>query len=132
MIGSLVVAVAQPPCMPGEIALTAAAHAVAVRAACARVVVFPELSLTGYGFDVPAVAPDDPCLAPIVDACAETGTLALVGAPVDDTDDRSYIAMLAVEGSGVRVAYRKVNVHSSEPVGSFAVAALDEIVKGLT
>jgi predicted amidohydrolase len=114
MAGPLVMAVAQPLCIPGEIALTAEAHARAVRTACARVVVFPELSLTGYDFEVPTVAPDDPRLAPIVDACAQTGTLALVGAPVDDADGRSYIAMLAVEGSGARVAYRKVNVHSSE------------------
>ena len=27
---------------------------------------------------------DDPCLTPIVEACAETGSIALVGAPVDD------------------------------------------------
>jgi predicted amidohydrolase len=123
----LTVAVAQPLCVPGEIALNAVAHAEAVRAACARVVVFPELSLTGYSFDAPPVAPDDPRLAPIVDACAETGTLALVGAPVDDLDGRSYIAMLAVEGSGVRVAYRKFNVHSTE-TGRFCAGPTDHAV----
>ncbi|MBY8850513.1 hypothetical protein [Saccharothrix longispora] len=47
------------------------AHAEAVRAARARVVVFPELSLTGYHFDAPVVSPDAP--APLVAACAETG-----------------------------------------------------------
>ena len=54
---------------------TARAHAAAVRTAGARVVVFPELSVTGYELDAPAVDPDDPRLGPIVAACAETGAL---------------------------------------------------------
>ena len=59
-------------------AANARAHAAAVRAAGARVVVFPELSLTGYHLDAPTVPHDDPRLAPIVDACADTRSLALV------------------------------------------------------
>ncbi|MFC1400670.1 carbon-nitrogen hydrolase family protein [Streptacidiphilus jeojiense] len=114
MSDSLVLAVAQPPCVSYGIAVNAVAHADAVRAAGARVVVFPELSLTGYEFDAPAVAVDDPRLGPIVDACAQSGTLALVGAPVDDPDGRSYIAVLAIDGAGATVVYRKVHVHSSE------------------
>jgi hypothetical protein len=35
------------------------------------VVVFPELSLTGYELDAPAITVEDPQLAPIVEACAE-------------------------------------------------------------
>ena len=124
---TLTVAVAQPRCAAGEIALNAVAHAEAVDAACARVVVFPELSLTGYGFDVPALALDDPRLGPIVDACVRTGAVALVGAPVEDVDGRCYIAMLAIEGSGVRVAYRKFNVHSSE-AGRFSLGPADHAV----
>ena len=41
------VAVAQPLCVPYDVGQNAVAHAAAVRAAAARVVVFPELSLTG-------------------------------------------------------------------------------------
>lgn len=44
----LPIAVAQPLCVPYDVAANAAAHAAAVRSAGARVVVFPELSLTGY------------------------------------------------------------------------------------
>jgi hypothetical protein len=47
---------------------------------------------------------DDPRLTPLVDACAEAGTLALAGAPV--TGD--HIGVLAVTGGGVTVAYRKM------------------------
>jgi predicted amidohydrolase len=41
-------------------------------------------------------------------ACAETGSLVLVGAPVHGKAGRSHIAMLAVSGSGATVAYHKM------------------------
>ncbi|MGC4747512.1 carbon-nitrogen hydrolase family protein [Micromonospora sp. DT201] len=97
-------AAVQPLCVPLDVAANARAHAAAVRAARARVVLFPELSLTGYELDAPVVSVDDPRLAPLVEACAETGALALAGAPVAG----DHIAMLAVTGDGVSVAYRKM------------------------
>jgi predicted amidohydrolase len=111
--GPLVVAVAQPPCVPGDAGANAAAHADAVRSAGARVVVFPEMSLTGYMFDAPAVDGDDGVLAPIVSACAETGSVALVGAPVQGRGGWS-IGVLAVDGDGGRVAYRKMFLGGAE------------------
>jgi predicted amidohydrolase len=111
---TLALAVAQPLTLTHDVAANAVAHADAIRAAAARVVVFPELSLTGYDFDTPSIGVDDPRLAPIVEACAATGSLALAGAPVDDAAGNSYIAILAVDGTGATVAYRKMHVHSSE------------------
>jgi predicted amidohydrolase len=102
------IAVAQPSCTSYDVAANAAAHAEAVRSANARVVVFPELSLTGYELDAPAITAGDPRLAPLVAACAETGSLALAGAPVRGEAGRSHIAVLAVEGAGAAVAYRKM------------------------
>jgi predicted amidohydrolase len=110
----LIVAVAQPRCVPGDAMANAAAHADAVRSAGARVVVFPEMSLTGYMFDAPAVAGDDALLEPIVAACAETGSLALVGAPVEASGQRS-IGVVAVDGAGARVEYRKMFLAGAEP-----------------
>jgi predicted amidohydrolase len=111
----LAVAVAQPRCVSGDVAANAAAHAAAVCSADARVVVYPELSLTGYELDAPAVRVADPRLTPIIEACAETGSLALVGAPVQGEAGRSHIAMLAVEGTGARVAYHKMWLGGAEP-----------------
>jgi predicted amidohydrolase len=111
----LTVAVAQPLCVPYDVAANAAIHAATVRSAGARVVVFPELSLTGYELDAPAIAADDPRLTPIVEACAETGSLALAGAPVQGEGDDVHIAMLAVDESGVRVAYHKMWLGGAEP-----------------
>ncbi|MEJ3748793.1 carbon-nitrogen hydrolase family protein [Actinomycetes bacterium KLBMP 9797] len=110
----LVIAVAQPPTVAYDVVANAAAHTDAIRSARARVVVFPELSLTGYELDAPALTAGDPRLAPIVEACAETGTTALVGAPIQDAAGRAHIATLAVDGDGARVAYRKVHIHESE------------------
>jgi len=84
--GLLSVAVAQPPCVAHDVAANARAHAAAIRDAGARVVVFPELSLTGYELDAAPVDPADPRLAPITGACARTGTVALAGAPVAGPD----------------------------------------------
>jgi predicted amidohydrolase len=92
------------------VAANAAAHAQAVRAADARVVVFPEMSLTGYELNAAPIAPDDERLTPIIAACAETGTLALVGAPVPGPS----IGVLAMDGGGARVVYAKVYLHGDE------------------
>ncbi|WP_255429691.1 nitrilase-related carbon-nitrogen hydrolase [Streptomonospora sp. PA3] len=111
----LVLAVAQPVCVAHDVAANAAAHADAVRAAGARVVVFPELSLTGYELDAAPVAADDPRLAPIVRACAHTGALALVGAPVRGEGGAEHIAMPAVDGGGAAHAYSKTWLGGAEP-----------------
>ena len=107
---SLIMGVAQPPCVALDVAANALAHAAAVRAAGSRVVVFPELSLTGYELDAPVLSEDDPRLDPLIAACAETGTIALAGAPVEGP----YIAVLAIDEDGARIAYRKQNPGGAE------------------
>lgn len=111
----IVIAVAQPRSVSFDVAANALIHAVAIRAASARVVVFPELSLTGYELDAPTIDARDPRLAPIVAACAETGSLALVGAPVQGAAGQRHIALLAVDGNGTSVAYRKTWLGGAEP-----------------
>jgi len=126
----LVIAVVQPECADYDVATNAARHAAAVRAADARVVVFPELSLTGYHLDAPTIAPDDPRLGPLVEACAETGAIALAGAPVAGEDGRSCIGVLAFGGDGAKLAYRKICLGGTEtdrfsPGSEPAVVAVD-------
>jgi predicted amidohydrolase len=104
----LTVAVAQPPCVSYDVAANASTAAATVRLARTRVVVFPELFLTGYELDAPAIGVEDPNLAPIVEACAGMGSLALVGAPVDGDAGKSHIAMLAISATGASVAYHKM------------------------
>jgi predicted amidohydrolase len=103
----LSIAVAQPACVPHDLHANGSIHARAVRHARTRIVVFPELSLTGYELEAPAVDPGDLGLGPIVQACRESGSIALVGAPVAGPGDQTFIAMLAVDPAGVSVLYRK-------------------------
>lgn len=110
----LSLAVAQPRCVPGDTRANGLRHAQAVIAAGARVVVFPELSLTGYELDTPLVEPDADALTPVVRACAATGSTALVGAPVPGPSGQAYIAMLAVSAEGVTVLYRKQWIGADE------------------
>jgi Carbon-nitrogen hydrolase len=99
-----------------------------IRLAGVRVAVFPELSLTGYELGAKAVSPDDPALTVIAGACAETGAIALAGAPVAGEAGKLHIAALLVSSGGVQVAYRKSFLGGGEP-GHFAPgdgpAALD-------
>lgn len=111
----LSVAAVQPECTADDVAGNALVHAGAVRAAGARLVVFPELSLTGYELDAAPVGVGDPALIPLVEVCAATGSVALAGAPVTDDGGRAYIAMLRIDGSGVGVAYRKTWLGGAEP-----------------
>jgi predicted amidohydrolase len=112
---SLVIAAAQPLCVPYDVGANAVTHALTVRSAASRVVIFPELSLTGYELDAPPITVDDPRLTPIVEACAGAESIALVGAPVDGETGRSHIAMLAIDATGVTVAYRKMWLGGAEP-----------------
>jgi predicted amidohydrolase len=106
MRAPLTVAAAQPRCEAGDVRTNALAHAEAIRSAGARLVLFPELSLTGYELDAEPVALDDPALVPIAEACRAAGSVALVGAPVEQAG-RSFIAALRVDPEGPAVAYRK-------------------------
>lgn len=109
------VAVAQPDVHALDVAANAAAHAAVVRGARARLVVFPELSLTGYELDVPSLAPTDPRLDPLVEACRATGSVALVGAPVSGARSGvEHIGTLRVDGVGVAAAYLKVSLGDAE------------------
>ncbi|WP_163510314.1 carbon-nitrogen hydrolase family protein [Fodinicola acaciae] len=110
----LTIAVAQPECVAYGVTKNAETHAAVIRQADARVVVFSELSLTGYELDAPAIAADDPRLAPMVDACAATGSIALAGAPLRGDGDTAHIATLAIDGSGAAVAYRKIHLGGGE------------------
>jgi predicted amidohydrolase len=115
----LTIAAVQPACRANNVPGNAVSHAAAVRAAKARVVVFPELSLTGYELDAAPLSPGDIRLGAIVEACAATDSVALAGAPVEGDDGRVHIAMLCVSARGVGVAYRKCSL-GGEELGRFS------------
>ena len=111
---TLSLAVAQPSIIAHDVIGNAERHAEVVRRAAARVVVFPELSLTGYELDADPLDPADGRLGPLVDACAATGSIALVGAPVSGDGDAVHIGMLRVDAGGAAVVYRKMFLGAAE------------------
>jgi len=104
----LTIAVAQPTSALHRVRANSAAHADSVERAASRVVVFPELSLTGYAMDAETIGPDDDRLTPIVDACRSSDSIALVGAPVAAPGGGRSIGTLRIDGERVSVAYRKM------------------------
>ncbi len=49
-----------------------------------------------------------------MEACAETGSVALAGAPIAVEASRSSIGVLAIDATGARVAYRKIWLGTAE------------------
>lgn len=88
------IAAVQCTAAPADVAGNALEHARWIEAAAAGgagVVLFPELSVTGYEPDLIdlhrlSVRPDDPRLDPIRRACRDLGVRALIGAPVPGDD----------------------------------------------
>jgi len=95
----------------------------------ARLVVFPELSLTGYnlrllrGSDHSGggqpdggqwVAPGDPRLDPIREICRRTGVTAVVGVPFREPDGTPRLASLAIHPNGAEEAGFKTHLHGDE------------------
>ncbi|MDQ0617795.1 carbon-nitrogen hydrolase family protein [Arthrobacter globiformis] len=91
----------------------------------ARLVLFPELSLTGY--DLPLlrggdqfhagdqwVAPGDHRLDPVREICRRTGITAVVGAPFREPDGTPRLASLAVHPNGTEEAGFKTHLHGDE------------------
>lgn len=110
---ALTIAVAQPACRARDVAANAIAHAEIIRTASARVIAFPELSLTGYELDAAAIDPADERLRPVIDACSAAGSVAFIGAPTTD-DLGDHISVLAVDAVGSGVAYRKMWLSDEE------------------
>lgn len=114
MHAQLTIAVAQPESVPYDVAANAERHAETVRSLHADVVVFPELSLTGYHLDALPIGSGDPRLSPIIDACADTNSVAIVGAPVAGDTRHLHISMLVVNRRRATVAYHKMWLGTDE------------------
>lgn len=81
----------------------------------ARLLVLPELFLTGYAFPPATVTVDDARLDRLHQAACEAGVVVLAGAAVDVGDQRPYLSMLMF-GSGARVqrVYDKMHLSGDE------------------
>lgn len=122
MPGTRTMAVAQTVPVRGVVAANLEQHVRLVEIAAqegAQVVVFPELSLTGYELDLArdlALAPDDGRLAPLCNAAASGGLTIIAGAPVR-LGSRLHI------GAFILAPERTVDLYTKQRLGAFSAAA---------
>ncbi|GAA4921082.1 carbon-nitrogen hydrolase family protein [Streptomyces coeruleoprunus] len=126
----MIVAAAQFTSAPGGIATNVRTMSALTRACGARLLVFPELALTGYELDLIACDPrlwvtdDDPRLDPVREACRASGTAAVVNAPAVVTEahgggvrqgGRPAIASLVIGPDGETLTrYDKQHLYEAE------------------
>jgi len=117
---ALRLAAAQSISLPGDVAANAAVHerfVAAAHEAAVDVLVFPELSLSGY--ELPRLAecqllPDAAVLAPLRARAVGAGMTVVVGAPVASGGALPAIGALAFHRDGSTSIYRKQHLHGDE------------------
>ncbi|MFJ7276623.1 carbon-nitrogen hydrolase family protein [Kitasatospora sp. NPDC098663] len=118
------IATVQARAVAGDIPANAAQAAELIReaaAAGARLVLFAEKFLSGYEPELIradplkcAVQPGDPRLAPITEACRETGTAAIVGAAAQVGDELRVSAFVLGPDGGLVTRYDKQHLFRTE------------------
>jgi predicted amidohydrolase len=116
----LTIAAAQSASVPGDVAENLARHVrFAARAAKlgVRLLVFPELSVTGYEPDLApscALRADDSRLAPLRDLAGEAGMTVVLGAPLLNPGQKPHIGAIALLPDGSMATYTKQHLHGGE------------------
>ena len=128
------VAAGQTLSRPGNIHDNVGQHLALGRRAAERgveLLVFPELSLTGYEPDLVAACelrPDDARLAPLRTLAARAGMTILVGAPVASEDGQALsIGCIALFADRTATIYRKHFLHQGEERFVVAGASISRI-----
>jgi len=117
---SISIAAAQSPSIAGDVEQNLQTHLKfieAARDAGVDILLFPELSLTGYELPLMracAMAPDDARLAPIRAMAADANMSVIVGAPLTEADAMPSIAALRFTPDGAVSVYRKQYLHAGE------------------
>ncbi|MFI1888418.1 carbon-nitrogen hydrolase family protein [Streptomyces jumonjinensis] len=118
------IAAAQFSSVPGDVEANVHTMRNLVRTASeegARLVLFAEMAVTGYGMELVAERPglwlteDDSRLGPLREACRETGTAAVVNAAVRTAGGRPGISSLVIGPDGALLTrYDKRHLHGVE------------------
>ena len=117
---SLIIAAAQSASVPGDVPHNVARHlefCVLAAVHGVQLLIFPELSLTGYELTLAqanALRPSSPELDPLRSWAAHARMTVVAGAPVQTDQDQLHIAALAFCPDGSVSVYAKVHVHESE------------------
>jgi predicted amidohydrolase len=115
------IAAAQVASVRGDIEANVATHAAAIQAAGEHhvsVLVFPELSLTGYELDLAResiISEEDSRLSPLIALARQHQMEVVVGAPLRNFTEKPAIGAIAINASGSIRTYRKMHLGGSEP-----------------
>ncbi|MFJ2364077.1 carbon-nitrogen hydrolase family protein [Pseudomonas sp. NPDC087697] len=120
---TLIIAAAQSISIAGDLHANIARHQRFIQVAAeqgVQLLVFPELSLTGYERGLAAelaIAPDAAVLQPLRDQARELGVTAVVGMPIRlSADAPVLIGALVLAADGSLGVYSKQHLHSGEEV----------------
>jgi predicted amidohydrolase len=115
------IAAGQIASVRGDLDRNIATHAMAMAAAAAHhvsVLVFPELSLTGYAPELAAdlaISAADERLAPLLALARQHQITAVVGAPLCNGTTRPWLGAIVLTANGSTRAYHKMYLGGSEP-----------------
>lgn len=131
-MGEFKVAAAQVPSVRGEVARNVQTHTTAIAAAAEQgvsVLIFPELSLTGYEPELAAthaLAPSDPRLTPLSELAHQHRMHVAVGAPLVAGSPKPFLGAILFGPDGSRRTYAKMHLGGIEP--NYFVAGLEPLV----
>jgi predicted amidohydrolase len=117
---SLCIAAAQSISIPGDLATNIEHHCAFVRAAAAagvNLLLFPELSLSGYEPELIAGCVVDPAgeaLAPLRELAQRHAMILILGAPLASGGERPHIGAIVLFADGSHATYHKRHLHSGE------------------
>lgn len=126
---ALCLAAAQTLSQPGDLSANIERHCAFVRTAAAagvELLLFPELSLSGYEPERVAgcvVDPAGPLLAPLRALAHRHRMILVLGAPLASANERPHIGAIVLFADGSHAVYHKRHLHSGEERWASAGAA---------
>lgn len=133
-MAGLRVAAAQAASVPGDIAANVWRHCSFIAAAAAagtQLLVFSELSLTGYalpGLAANAIMLDDERLAPLREPGASLDMTIIAGIPLANAAGLPFIGAAIFHADGRSSAYRKRFLHEGEEKYAAADSAISKVI----
>ena len=133
-MSGLRIAAAQSRSIDADIAANIERHLIFIDAAAqarTQLLVFPELSLSGYNLDrlaALALTPADPRLAPIAARARTHGMTIVAGAPLAGAGDKPHIGAIAFAPDGSTALYRKHFLYAGEDQYAAPGAAISQVI----
>ena len=133
-MAGLRIAAAQSASVAGDIGANVRRHCAFIDAAAGagvQLLVFPELSLSGYEPALLAASllkADDPRLEPLRERAQALGMTIVVGAPLPNGDGLPFIGAIAFQPDGRTATYRKHFLHPGEEQFASAGGAVSKVI----